>query len=110
MFVSCTSLQKVYENLSKIVALNAFVSLASAKVGQDFILTKDLLGKFKEKLIFWGILWKYKVEMIIEDCKTRALEGELERKRRERMGNGMERSDTVVAERTRGLRRREGGA
>jgi hypothetical protein len=46
MFVSCTSLQKVYENLSKIVALNAFVSLASAKVEQDFILAKDLLEKF----------------------------------------------------------------
>ena len=58
MFVSCTSLQKVYENLSKIVALNPFISLASAKVGQDFILTKDLPGKFKEKLIFMGILGK----------------------------------------------------
>ena len=40
MFVSCTSLQKVYENLSKIVVLTAFVSLASAKLEQENILTK----------------------------------------------------------------------
>jgi hypothetical protein len=46
MFVSCTSLQKVYENLSKIVALNALFSLASAKLGQEIILTKYFWGKF----------------------------------------------------------------
>jgi len=46
MFVSCTSLQKVYENLSKIVVLNAFVSLASAKLEQEIILTKYFHGKF----------------------------------------------------------------
>ena len=52
MFVSCTSLQKVYENLSKIVAPTALFSLASAKVEQDFILTKDFRGKFKKKRFF----------------------------------------------------------
>ena len=52
MFVSCTSLQKVYENLSKIVAPTALFSLASAKVEQDFILTKDFEEKFIEKLVF----------------------------------------------------------
>ena len=108
MFVSCTSLQKVYENLSKIVALNAFVSLASAKVGQDFILTKDLLGKFKEKFIFGGFFGKYKVEMIVEGCKIQTLEGKLERKKGEDGGTGG--SAAIAAERTRGLRRRKGGA
>ena len=52
MFVSCTSLQKVYENLSKIVALTALFSLASAKVQQRFVLAKGLEEKFIEKLVF----------------------------------------------------------
>ena len=52
MFVSCTSLQKVYENLSKIVALNAFVSLASAKLEQKFIPAKYFWWKFQEKCNF----------------------------------------------------------
>ena len=56
MFVSCTSLQKVYENLSKIVMLTVLFSLASAKVEQDFILTKELQEKFKKKVIFVGFV------------------------------------------------------
>jgi hypothetical protein len=45
MFVSCTSLQKVYENLSKIVALTVLFSLASAKLEQEIIPTKCFQGK-----------------------------------------------------------------
>ena len=60
MFVSCTSLQKVYENLSKIVALNALFSLASAKVQQRFVLAKSLEEKFYRKISFWGI---YRVKL-----------------------------------------------
>ena len=71
MFVSCTSLQKVYENLSKIVVLNAFVSLASAKLGQEIILTKYFKGKFLEKLIFEGILGRKKGEMRGGDDKRK---------------------------------------
>ena len=70
MFVSCTSLQKVYENLSKIVVLTAFVSLASAKLRQEIILAKYFKGKFQEKLIFAGISGKCRARMIVKGCKS----------------------------------------
>ena len=62
MFVSCTSLQKVYENLSKIVALTVLFSLASAKVEQEIIPTKYFQGKIEEKLkkqVFRGCFGVY---------------------------------------------------
>ena len=71
MFVSCTSLQKVYENLSKIVfSATRFLSeSASAKLRREFGLNKKSSRFFHKKVDFFSNLHNNAFILSVEDCK-----------------------------------------
>ena len=72
MFVSCTSLQKVYENLSKIVfSATRFLSeSASAKLRREFGLNKKSSRFFHKKVENFSNLHNNTFILSVEDCKT----------------------------------------
>ena len=71
MFVSCTSLQKVYENLSKIVfSVTRFLSeSASAKLRREFGLNKKSSRFFHKKVENFSNLHNNTSILSVSDCK-----------------------------------------